>query len=75
VLEDGGDHVHAGHVLHVQVGQHDVVRPPLEHLDPLVPLRGDLHAVAQAGEDRLAALAQRPLIVDEEDAERGAELA
>ena len=67
----GREHLHAGHLRHADVAQHDVRREPRDHLE-----RG-LSAVRQVGREALGAqedlegLEDARLVVDDEDGGRG----
>ncbi len=69
--ERGREQLHPRDVAHVEIDEHDVERVPLEGLERLVPATARLHAVAFDLERTGAALAQRALVVDHENADAG----
>ncbi len=67
-LLGGAQHVDAAQVRHLDVGDQDVDRLPLERLDGRAAVLGQQHVVAFAPKDNRQQLPHRPLIVHHQDA-------
>ena len=72
--EDALEDVETAHLRHVQVDQHDVELPPPHRLQRLLAAADRRDVVPVGLQHRGAALAQRALVVDDEDADAGLHL-
>ncbi len=73
-LERGVEDLETRHLRHEQIDQDQVELPPADQLQRFLAPPGQGDAVSLTAQDRGAALPQRPLVVDDQDPDRGLDI-